>query len=143
MEVIASLIEMCCSKSVHDEETAILRARIREKAVHCHVDELHILTANSTLFNHDYSGPSTYESIVSSYAKKGHYKSFKPLLKVLSTLYREENIRNYTYILITINNTYICLRNIERTPRKSPLIALYDCNTILSVPAGATGANSS
>jgi hypothetical protein len=138
MEVLASLIEMCCSKSEPDEETALLRARIREKAAHCHVDELHSLTANSTLFNHNYSGPSTYESIVSSYAKKGHYKSFKQLLKVISRLYTEDKLRNVSYTLITINNTCICLRNVERVAQKTPTIALYDCNAILSVPAGTS-----
>ena len=129
-----SLIDLCFSKSVPDEETTILRARICEKAAHCHSDELHSLTAGRTLFNHNYSGPSTYESIVGSYAQKSQYKSFKSLLRILSTLYREHSLRNYSYTLITINNTCICLRNTERGAQKSLTMALYNCNEILSLP---------
>lgn len=133
--LFAAIIELFCNKSQPDEETAILRERIREKVAHCHSDELHSLTANMTLFNNLYSGPSTYESTVRAYAKKSEYRSFKPILKLLSKLYVDHQLGKYEYTVITMNNVCICLKNVERNHAKSPAIALYDCNAILSIPA--------
>ncbi len=120
MEVLATLIELCCSKSQPDEETAILRERIREKATHCHSDELHTLTANATLFNHKYSGPSTYESLVRTYAKKSEYRSFRPILKLLSKLHMDHRLGQYEYTVITMNNVCICLKTSSATTQNPP-----------------------
>jgi hypothetical protein len=133
MDAFISLLELCF-KSTPSEESRILHTRINEKVAYCSVDELHTLTANTVIFNHTYAGPSTYESIVKRYAGKYEYRSFRDLLKELATIYKDHRLRQYSYTLITINNTCICLKNVEHNHSKLPTMALYDCNSILSVP---------
>lgn len=115
----------------YKERQATLMQIAIEKLSECHIDDIRNVTHNSILYNHKCTGPVTFHAILRKFSNRKECKTYKELLRVIGRSHQSCYLKTYAYIIITVSNTCICIKNDETYAPIRPLVAIFDCNQII------------